>query len=146
MVTAYYTPENMPTMGTVEPFDMANTIVWGTVREISDDCGIEIDLDAVNVTEQDLWFEEFYTRDYREIFGANEAKAADWGAELTLEGTIQTKDNGEHSLILDNGDKCVLWGALSQELSNVGDIAILESSEGLRVKVYGRLASIQPIR
>lgn len=145
VVTAYYNPEKMPTMGKVEPFDMANTIVWGTVRGISDEHGIEIDLDAVNVTEQDLWFVDFYAQNYREIFDANEAKAADWGAELTLEGTVQTEDNGEHSLILDNGDKCVLWGAPSQELSSVGDIAIYESFEGLRVKVYGRLASIQPM-
>ena len=144
LVTAYYDSEKIPTMSSVEPFDMANTIVWGTVRGISDDYGIEIDLDAVNVCEQDLWFIEYYAQDYREVSDAYEARAAEWGGKLTLEGTVQVEDGQKYFLILDNGDKCILWGVGAEQLSSVGDIAIYESFEGLRVKVYGKLADASP--
>lgn len=142
LVTAYYDPEKMPTMGTVEPFDMANTIVWGTVRGISDDYGIEIDLDAVNVSDQNLWFTEYYAADYREIFSIYEGNAAEWGGKLTLEGTIQAENGHEHSLILDNGDEVTLWGGMSEELSSVGDEAVYDSFDGLRVRVYGKMLSM----
>lgn len=144
LVTAYYDSEKIPTMSSVEPFDMANTIVWGTIRGISDDYGIEIDLDAVNVCEQDLWFVEYYAQDYREVSDAYEARAAEWGGKLTLEGTVQVEDGQKYILILDNGDKCILWGGASEQLSSIGDIAIYESFEGLRVKVYGKLADAFP--
>ena len=144
LVTAYYDSEKIPTMSSVEPFDMANTIVWGTVRGISDDYGIEIDLDAVNVCEQDLWFIEYYAQDYREVSDAYEARAAEWGGKLTLEGTVQVEDGQKYILILDNGDRCILWGVWSEQLSSVGEIAIYESFKGLRVKVYGKLADASP--
>lgn len=142
LVTAHYDPEKMPTMGTVEPFDIANTIVWGTVRGISDDYGIEIDLDAVNVSDQNLWFTEYYAADYRQIFSIYEGNAAEWGGKLTLEGTIQAENGHKHSLILDNGDEVTLWGGISEELSSVGENAIYDSFDGLRVRVYGKMLSM----
>lgn len=142
LVTAYYDSKKMPTMGNVEPFDMANTIVWGTVRGISDNYGIEIDLDAVNVSDQNLWFTEYYAADYREIFSIYEGNAAEWGGKLTLEGTIQAENGHKHSLILDNGDEVTLWGGVSEELSSVGYEAVYDSFDGLRVRVYGKMLSM----
>lgn len=144
LVTAYYDAEKVPTMSSVEPFNMANTIVWGTVRGISDDYGIEIDLDAMNISDQNLWFTQYYAEDYREVSDAYEARAAEWGGKLTLEGTVQAENNGGHYLILDNGDQCGLWGGSSEELSSIGDIAVYESFNGLRVKIYGKLADASP--
>ena len=129
-------------MGGVEPFDMANTIVWGTVRGISDDYGVEIDLDAVNVCDKDLWFIEYYAQDYREVFSVYEANAAEWGGKLTLEGTIQAENGQKHILILNNGEECTLWGGMSGDLSSVGENAIYDSFDGLRVRVYGKMVSM----
>lgn len=144
LVTAYYDSEKIPTMTEAEPFDMANSIVWGTVRGISDDYGIEIDLDAMNVSDQDLWFTQFYAEDYREVFDAYEARAAEWGGKITLEGTVQFERGQNCILVLENGDHCILWGASSGELSSVGDIAVCESFNGVRVKVYGKLLDGSP--
>lgn len=144
LVTAYFDSDKMPTMGDVEPLYMANTIVWGTVKEISEAFGVEIDLDAMNVSSKDLWFTEFYSYEYQEVFYADEACAADFGEKLMLEGIVQTENGKAHNLVLDDGSICELWGGMSGELSSVGELAIYDSFIGVRVKVYGRLTSGKP--
>lgn len=145
IVTAYYDSNKMPTIGDVEPLYMANTIVWGTVKGISVAHGVEIDLDAMNVSEQDLWFPEYHAYEYQEVDNASKASAADWGEKLSMEGTIQAENGKAHNLILDDGSLCELWGGMSEELSSVGGYAIYDSFNGVRVKVYGILASGKPL-
>ena len=145
LVTAYFDTNKISTMGDVEPLYMANTIVWGTVKKISKVQGIEMSLDAVNVTKQDLWFPEFYAYEYQEMFNANEASVADFGEKLTMEGIVEATSGKAHNLILDDGSSCELWGGMSEDLSSVGCNAIYDSFNGLRVKVYGKLVSGKPM-
>ena len=45
-------------------------------------------------------------------------------------------------MILDNGDEVTLWGGVSEELSSVGYEAVYDSFDGLRVRVYGKMLSM----
>lgn len=147
IVTAYYDSNKMPTIGDVEPLYMANTIVWGTVKGISVAYGLEIDLDAMNVSEQDLWFPEYHAHEYKGggVSTAREVIAADLGEKLVLEGIVCGEDNTAHTLVLDDGSSCQLIGGTAEELSSIGIIAVYDSFVGMRVKVYGQRIGSNPL-